>query len=280
MVPIAFSAGDAILEIYREPDHGIEIKSDHTPITRADKAAHYIISQALANTPWPIISEEGLETPYAARKGWTTYWLVDPLDGTREFIKRNGEFTVNIALIHENYPLAGIVYAPVTGELYLGLTGMGAWKFNNPKAVDTTNWLDQSWMKSGKRLPLPASERPFTVVASRSHLNRETQEFIDGLRDREPGLTVANRGSSLKTCLIAEGAADVYPRFGPTMEWDTGAAQAVAEAAGIKVIQVKTGERIAYNKEDLLNPWFFVFDPKSIDAMIIGYEHCEMRNEK
>ncbi|MBE0641303.1 MAG: 3'(2'),5'-bisphosphate nucleotidase CysQ [Bacteroidales bacterium] len=264
-IPGALRAGDAILTVYKESDLGIEIKPDNTPLTRADRSAHLIISEALSSTGLPMISEEGQDIPYTERQKWETFWLVDPLDGTREFIKRNGEFTVNIALVHAHYPVAGIVYAPVCGELYLGLGALGAWKVNAPLHVSAEDWFDGTWMQAARRLPFPVDARPFTVVASRSHMNQETQEFIDDLRSRMPSLAVANRGSSLKTCLIAEGAADMYPRFGPTMEWDTAASQAVAEAAGITVIEAVTGRRLTYNKENLLNPWFIVFDPKSTD---------------
>lgn len=242
---IAKAAGDAILEIYNSADFGVEVKSDESPLTKADKAANDIICAGLEKLPmkYPIISEENKEIPYAERKDFDTHWLVDPLDGTKEFIKRNGEFTVNIALVHEQKTSLGIVYIPVLEEMYWAVKGAGSFM-----------------EKDGIEIQIEAakfqlSDPHLNVVCSRSHLNDDTKAFIDNLS--EPQLVA--KGSSLKFLTIAKGETHVYPRLGPTMEWDTGAAQIVLEEAGGSVISEVTKEALLYNKENLLNPYFIAY---------------------
>jgi 3'(2'), 5'-bisphosphate nucleotidase len=250
-------AGKAILEVYNT-DFDVISKEDSSPLTQADMASHNVISEALEGTGIPILSEEGKNIPFEERADWELFWMLDPLDGTKEFVNRNGEFTVNIALIQNGYPVAGVIYIPVTDELYLAMEGTGAFKFSHVKEL-VSGYSDlKSFIGKGQQLPLDATDRPFTVIGSRSHMSAETEAFIEELRARHENLEFSSRGSSLKLCMVAEGKADVYPRFAPTMEWDTAAGQAIAECSGASVVQSPTMERVRYNKEDLLNPWFIV----------------------
>ena len=236
------------MEVYSQPADAWEVeqKADLTPLTLADRRAHAVIAEMLADTGLPMLSEEGDKADFSVRKGWKRFWLVDPLDGTKEFLKRNGEFTVNIALIEDGTPVFGVVYVPVADILYTGKSGYGAERTDRPQ-----------YKTRRKPCPLPQhGDRPFTVVASRSHLSPETQQYIDALRKDRPGLVCISAGSSLKLCRIAEGLADVYPRYAPTMEWDTAAGDAIVRAAGGKVVNAETGAPLTYNKPDLHNPWF------------------------
>jgi len=248
VVAVAKQAGQAIMAIYQK-DFDIEFKADESPLTEADKAAHNIIEQGLKeldsknNTDIPLLSEEGKNIPYAIRNNWEYFWMVDPVDGTKEFIKKNGEFTVNIALIHKGIPVLGVVYAPALKQMYWAKQGEGAFK-------------------DDAKLPLKTAEQreSYKIVASRSHMSDETKAFIDEIATDKKKELIAI-GSSLKICLVAEGEADIYPRLGPTMEWDTAAAHAVVLEAGGRV-SVYEGEetvsQLVYNKEDLLNPFFIV----------------------
>jgi 3'(2'), 5'-bisphosphate nucleotidase len=243
IVAIAKEAGKAIMQIYKQ-DFEVEYKQDSSPLTLADKKANYIIEYGLNKLPinLPILSEEGKETPYKERKYWKYFWLVDPLDGTKEFVKKNGEFTVNIALIHKDTPVLGVVYAPALDICYWSKQGGGAFK-------------------DGKRLPLKVEKQRDTlkIVSSRSHMSDETQAFIDAINTLKEKKLISI-GSSLKICLVAEGGADIYPRLGPTMEWDTGAAHAIADEAGSKLRKYDGDQyfKHEYNKETLLNQWFVV----------------------
>jgi len=241
---IATEAAHCILEVYNGP-FAVEHKDDQSPLTEADRAAHELIIAELHKlTPeLPVLSEESAKTDYAGRAGWTRFWLVDPLDGTREFVKRNGEFTVNIALIDHGQPVLGVVQVPVTGVLYLGVRGVGAWKEEN----GTRRSIRVRRYQGGRA----------TVVASRSHRGEAVDRFLACLESREGAYDTASYGSSLKLCLVAEGVADIYPRLGPTSEWDTAAAHCVVEAAGGRVTDL-AGEPLRYNKPDILNPWFLV----------------------
>jgi 3'(2'), 5'-bisphosphate nucleotidase len=237
----AIDAGQRILEVYRR-DFGVEHKHDQSPLTEADRVAHELIVARLRalTPPLPVLSEESTASEYSARATWQRFWLVDPLDGTKEFIKRNGEFTVNIALIEHGRPVLGVVHVPVRGETYSACTGVGAFR------------------QKGGAAPESIHVRRFTgtrpmVVASRSHAGKETEAFLHSIGEHD----VTSMGSSLKFCLVAEGKADVYPRLGPTMEWDTAAAQCVVEQAGGRVTDVH-GHALRYNKPDLHNPWFIV----------------------
>ena len=249
----ALEAGSEILKIYGG-DHGVEYKSDESPLTLADKASHECIVQHLTSTALPILSEEGKSISFEDRRHWSTFWLIDPLDGTKEFIKRNGEFTVNIALIQNQLPVWGVVYAPWLKLLYWGEVGKGAWMIEEVAA----NVSLQNLIANARMIKSQPQADPYKVVGSRSHSSAETEEFIEQLRKEHKQLEFVSMGSSLKICLVAEGKAQVYPRYAPTMEWDTAAGHAVAKAAGCTVINPKTNQELHYNKEDLLNPWFIV----------------------
>jgi 3'(2'), 5'-bisphosphate nucleotidase len=236
---IALEAGNAIMKIY-ERDFKVEYKDDNSPLTEADLKANDIICNSLKKLypDIPILSEESREVPYKERKDWDYYWCVDPIDGTKEFVKRNGEFTVNIALIHKSIPLLGVVYAPVLNDIYYSKEAQGAFK-------------------NGVKLPTKTDNEKYVIVASKSHKSGETQKYIDTIKtSKEKELITI--GSSLKLCLVAEGIADIYPRLAPTMEWDTAAAHAIVLESGRDVLQFESGESVLYNKENLLNPWFIV----------------------
>lgn len=245
---IAYAAGKAIMDVYESGDMDITAKDDDSPLTRADSAAHDIIEAGLRGLPeafrFPVLSEEGDTVTYAERAQWHSYYCIDPLDGTREFIKKNGEFTVNIALVVEGVPAYGVVFAPAQDLWYYGGTGVGAWKQENGRTVP----IDADY---GERTHL-------AVVASRSHLTEETETYIHGFKKAFDTIKTVSSGSSLKLCMVAEGTADLYPRLAPTMEWDTAAADAVCRAAGCTVVEYHTGTPLIYNKENLLNPWFIV----------------------
>jgi len=247
LIQIARTAGQAIMEIYHSADFGVEMKSDNSPLTKADKAAHNIIVEGLEQFGYPILSEEGAKTSYEVRKDWKRFWMVDPLDGTKEFIKKNDEFTVNIALIEAGKPIFGVVYAPALGDLYYGSVGKGAFKLSFD-ATNASQAINIQTSKPGNKL---------IVVASRSHNNEETKNYIATLEKNYKTIEIISKGSSLKLVEVAEGKAHIYPRFGPTMEWDTAAAHAVVLAAGGTVKQ-PNGQALVYNKEDLLNPFFIV----------------------
>ena len=240
IVEVAKEAGEAIMEIYQK-DFDVEYKDDSSPLTEADKRAHAIIASRLGEMypDIPILSEEGKSIPYHERKEWRSYWCVDPIDGTKEFIKKNDEFTVNIALIQEGEPILGVVYAPAVDELYYAKKGSGAFL-------------------NGKPLPLERKKEKnvLKVVASKSHLSEETQAFIDALDADE--IEQVSRGSSLKLCMVASGEADIYPRLAPTMEWDTAAADAIVRESGKMTYIFDEEKPLQYNKENLLNPWFVV----------------------
>jgi 3'(2'), 5'-bisphosphate nucleotidase len=243
---IARAAGQKILEIYeRKEGWEVEAKADNSPLTRADREANTVICEGLEKlaTQYPIISEENKAIPYGTRKDYYRFWLVDPLDGTKEFIKRNGEFTVNIALIEAGQPILGIVYVPVVDQLYYGGKDMGAFREDAGGTIKL----------NGSQFSM--NDAGLKVVASRSHINEATQTFLNDLNEPE----IVSKGSSLKFMLLAEGSAQVYPRIAPTMEWDTGAAQAILEAAGGCVKRYDNLEPLRYNKENLLNPFFVAY---------------------
>ncbi|UCG72239.1 MAG: 3'(2'),5'-bisphosphate nucleotidase CysQ [Chromatiales bacterium] len=244
VVQIARDAGREILEIYESADFGVETKDDHSPLTAADRASHLLIVRELqALTPdIPVMSEESAAIPFEERAGWSEFWLVDPLDGTKEFIKRNGEFTVNIALIRDHDPVLGVVHVPARDEDYYGARGHGAFLRRAGGAAEAITARAES-------------ADPVRVVGSRSHRGASLEAFLDRVGPHE----MVPMGSSLKICLVASGAADVYPRLGPTSEWDTAAAQAVVECAGGRVVDLE-GRPIRYNtRAEVLNPYFLVY---------------------
>ncbi len=248
ILPIAIEAAKAasleILKIYNTADFQVDVKDDNSPLTLADKKSHDVIEALLKETNLPILSEEGKNIPYETRKHWKHFWLIDPLDGTKEFIKRNGEFTVNIALIENQTPILGVVAVPVTGDVYYSCKGTGAYHKRPDFEVPLL-----------KRTPADLTKKGLRIVASRSHMNEETEAFIQKLDSPE----LISAGSSLKFMLLASGAADVYPRFAPTMEWDTAAAHAILNEVGLHVFQAESYRELYYNKADLLNPFFLCF---------------------
>lgn len=253
IIDASIEAGKEILKVY-DTDFNIEYKEDESPLTLADKRAHNIIVSYLEKTNIPVLSEEGRNISFEERKQWEKLWVVDPLDGTKEFIKKNGEFTVNIALVENKEPVTGVVYAPVLDVLYVGDKQNGAYRIE--QASLKTNIIDE--LTEINRLPLNVKKDYYGVVASRSHLNKETEDFINKLKTNHKNIKIVSKGSSLKICMVAEGIANIYPRFAPTMEWDTAAGDAVARASGASVTNVKTNTPLVYNKEELLNPWFIV----------------------
>ncbi|WP_246277484.1 3'(2'),5'-bisphosphate nucleotidase CysQ [Winogradskyella ursingii] len=243
------------MKIY-DSEIAVEYKDDKSPLTEADKNANAVINSYLRNTEFPIISEENKQTDYSIRKTWETCWIVDPVDGTKEFIKRNGEFTVNIALVKNGQPVLGVIYVPVTKTLYVGnVEEKQAFK----KVLDSHDMEISKIFETVESLNKSNSAKSkIRVVGSRSHMNQETLDYVEDLKAQKNNVEIVSKGSSLKFCLIAEGEADIYPRFAPTMEWDTAAGQAICNAVGVQVISKETNKPLLYNKENLLNPWFIV----------------------
>ena len=280
-LPAAIKAGAAILDVY-QGDIDVSYKEDKTPLTVADERAHTIIMNHLSVQHLkhiPILSEEGKHTPYDTRKKWEYFWLVDPLDGTKEFIKRRGEFTVNIALIHEHRPVLGIVFVPARGFLYFGAEGLGSYKLENAEIVDQF-FNDNEGTRKGsaslesvvdlaKRLPLDQpgnrSVSKLTVVGSRSHSTKSISDFVQTLKQKCGEVEFIPAGSALKFGLIAEGSAHIYPRLSPTMEWDTAAGQCVVEQSGGAVLRPKEKTPLEYNKRELRNPDFICTGKHSRD---------------
>ena len=250
IIKIAKDAGKVIMEIYKQ-DFGVEFKTDNSPLTIADRKANEIIVTALNQLPVnsflqqniPILSEEGRNVPFDERKNWEYFWLIDTLDGTKEFVKKNGEFTINIALIYKDVPIIGVVYSPALNVCYWAKRNEGAFK-------------------DGKKLPIKANRQKdvYKIVASRSHMSNETKDFIEAI-DTDKEKVIISIGSSLKICLVAEGEANIYPRLSPTMEWDTAAAHAIVnESNALFNKYIKNGpyQKHLYNKKNLLNDWFVV----------------------
>lgn len=253
-IEASLKAGEVIMKVYNTA-FDVEMKADKSPLTEADKKANDIINSFLIPTEVPIISEENKQIDYSIRKHWDTCWIVDPVDGTKEFIKRNGEFTVNIALVQNGIPKLGVIYVPATKTLYFAdVLNKKAFKAD----LKTHNSNIDDLFTASKPLQTKQSTNELEVVGSRSHMSQETLDFIDHLKTSGKDVNIVSKGSSLKFCLVAEGNADVYPRFAPTMEWDTAAGQAICNAVGVEVISKETNKPLLYNKENLLNPWFIV----------------------
>jgi len=251
----SIAAGREIMKIYEQKDLQVELKEDDSPLTIADRRANEIINEYLIPSGIPVISEENIQLSFEERKSWQRCWIVDPLDGTKEFIKRNGEFTVNIALVFEGNPVLGVIYAPALKSLYFA-------EVSESKAYQITLEneeldLDLILTNSTQIFPQQAGSE-IKVVGSRSHMNQATLDFIEKFKEEGKEVEILSKGSSLKFCLLAEGAAHVYPRFGPTMEWDTAAGQAICEAVGFTCRWAASGERITYNRENLKNDHFSV----------------------
>lgn len=253
----ALDAGRAIMKIYAQP-FDVNYKEDNSPLTIADQNADDIISKHLALTNVPVLSEEGPAHSYDIRQNWNLCWIVDPLDGTKEFIKKNGEFTVNIALVENGVSVFGLIYAPALGVLYYGEKGKGAFKLLVPdlniEKLDVTLAI---------ALPLQQLPKTFSIIGSHSHASAETNLYVDSLKTIHGEVDYMRSGSSLKFCLLAEGKAHIYPRFAPTMEWDTAAGQAILEAAGGTLVEWHSKKQMIYNRKDLLNSWFLAEAKKS-----------------
>ncbi|MBT3612116.1 MAG: 3'(2'),5'-bisphosphate nucleotidase CysQ [Flavobacteriales bacterium] len=249
----SIKGGQAIMDVYAS-DFAVEQKDDKSPLTLADKNCNEVIENHLLATDIPFLSEEGAKIPYSERNNWAYSWLVDPLDGTKEFVKRNGEFTVNIALIHNGNPIMGVIYVPVKEDLYFAMEGLGSYKVSVNSVIENLETL----ISSSDLLPIDYKRANYVIVGSRSHMSAETKVFFEEMKKKHGDVNILAVGSSLKFCMIAEGKADAYPRHAPTMEWDTGAGHAIAKYAGFSVAQFNTKKEVIYNKKYLLNPWFLV----------------------
>ena len=249
----ALDAGVEILKVY-ETNFDVEVKGDDSPLTQADKNANDVINSYLIPTQIPIISEENRQLDYHERKAWKQCWIVDPLDGTKEFIKRNGEFTVNIALIDNGVPILGVIYVPVSKTLYFTTENA---KSSKKIVVASENITLEEIFSNAEMISPGGDSEVIKIVGSRSHLNEDTKVFIEKVESKNE-VEIVSKGSSLKFCLVAEGLADIYPRFAPTMEWDTAAGDAICRAVGLEVIDQSTQQPLAYNKENLLNNYFLV----------------------
>lgn len=254
-IEASLKAGKAIMEVYNSVFE-VEYKDDKSPLTLADKKANDIINSHLISTQIPIISEENKQTDFIIREKWNKCWVVDPVDGTKEFIKRNGEFTVNIAFVEKGKPKLGVIYVPATKVIYFADVLKGEAFKTELKSHDAT--IDDVVKNSKPLRPKLGDSNPIQVVGSRSHMSQETMDYMEQLKQTGKEVEIVSKGSSLKFCLVAEGNADVYPRYAPTMEWDTAAGQAICNAVGIEVISKETNEPLLYNKNNLLNPWFLV----------------------
>ncbi|MBZ9631510.1 3'(2'),5'-bisphosphate nucleotidase CysQ [Salegentibacter sp. LM13S] len=251
----SIKAGIEIMRVYENGDFQVELKEDESPVTLADKSANSIINDFLKATGIPIISEENEEIGFAEREKWNKCWIVDPLDGTKEFIKKSGEFTVNIALIENNRPVFGVIYIPVSKELYYGDVNVG----RSFKVVVENESQLEDLINNAEEIFPGSVQKTINVAGSRSHINKETLGFIDDIKEKyEQEVNVIPKGSSLKFCLMAEGLIDVYPRLGSTMEWDTAAGHAICKAVGLIVIDKGTGKEMLYNRKKLLNNSFVV----------------------
>ncbi len=255
----AVLAGNEILEVY-DTKFEVEYKDDKSPLTLADKKASDIIIKELKHFNIPVLSEEGVHDSFEKRNTWSKLWIVDPLDGTKEFVKRNGEFTVNIALVEDNAPTLGVIYSPVFKDLYFAAKGIGSFKIDSTQFIELINSIKEVSLETllnvAKKLPIVSNRKNYVVVASRSHMSTETYEHIEALKVQHKEVQIVTTGSSIKMCWVAEGVADEYPRFGPTMEWDTAAGQAILQEANASLIDFETKQPMKYNRENLLNNWF------------------------
>lgn len=261
-IQASFEAGLEIMKIFKSDEFHVEHKLDSSPVTIADKNAHQIIVDILESTNLPVLSEEGRNISYEERKNWERYWLVDPLDGTKDFVKRNTDFTVNIALIEKNIPILGVIYIPVTKELFFGEKEMGSFKYQVEN--ENSDLQFENIFHKLQKLDATCRNENLTIVGSRSHVNAETVAYFDSLKTKYPNTEISSRGSSLKFCILAEGKAHLAPRIGPTYEWDTAAGHAILNAAGGYVYQWGGDTELIYNKENLLNPNFLAKTANSI----------------
>ena len=265
----AFKAGIIQKEIYSK-NFEIEYKSDHSPVTEADKLSNEIIKETLKPSTFPYLSEEDLEIDFDIRKNWKYYWIIDPLDGTKEFIKKNDEFSVNIAFAKDKKIIFGVVYSPILGEVYFNINSNSAYKAKINSLLNFENFTE--FLNNSKKINPKEVSDNITIAASRSHLNEKTQNFINFVNDNsKKSVNIINRGSAFKICLVAEGYAQIYPRFGPTSEWDTAAGHAILNAVGGKIISLDTLQEIEYNRENILNSDFFAFSGKTGETIFRNY---------
>ncbi len=255
------NAGKAILEVYGMKDQGVTVKEDHSPLTLADRRADNIIKDSLGSTGIPVFTEESSNVPYETRRTWDQYWLVDPLDGTKEFIRHNDEFTVNIALIEHGLPVFGVIYVPVYRQLYFAIKERGAYRMEDVAGVFSPDTGMAEILAHAVRLP-DRSHTGLRVAVSRSHMSKETEAYLREKLGDEP-FEMVSAGSSLKFCRVAEGEADLYPRLGPTMEWDIAAGVIIITETG-GMVQQYNGKPLLFNRENLLNPWFVAASGKMI----------------
>ena len=254
-IKASIEAGKKILEVYLSENFELEFKDDDSPLTKADLMSNdAILSILKSDSSIPILSEEGIKIDYSIRKNWQKLWIVDPLDGTKEFVKRNGEFTVNIALIENQIPILGVIFVPVSGDLFFSEKNMGSFKIN----LTNYSFDLETLLENANKLPISNNKKKFTIVASRSHMSKETEQFILEKKKKYGSVDLISSGSSLKLCMVAEGKANCYPRYAPTMEWDTAAGHAICLNAGFNVIDYVTKKPMKYNRENLLNNWFIV----------------------
>jgi 3'(2'), 5'-bisphosphate nucleotidase len=251
-IKASLKAGEVVMDVYNSKEFNITSKEDNSPLTLADKLSNKVILDELSASNIPVLSEESKQINYNVRCNWQKLWIIDPIDGTKEFIKKNGEFTINIALINNSEPTIGVVYVPANKSLYFAEKKLGSFLVNNISSFEDIK-------KSNIRnLSIKNDTDVYTIVVSRSHMNEETKQYVQEKMKKFKNVETKSFGSSLKICKIADGSANCYPRFGPTMEWDTAAAHCIAEISGCKIFNAINEEKIFYNKENLLNPFFIV----------------------
>jgi 3'(2'), 5'-bisphosphate nucleotidase len=264
-IDAAIAGGKKIMQVYDSINISITLKKDFSPLTEADIESNEIIKGYLKETGLPFLSEEEKGIPYDERRDWNLFWMVDPLDGTKEFIKRNGEFTVNIALIKGRAPLMGIIYAPYLKDLYFSCPGSGSYKISKAGSERFTNKTLNDLFAMASRLPFSAGRERITAIGSRSHMSLKTRAYFRKLRKKYKNPEILKIGSALKLCLVAEGKADLYPRFSPSMEWDIAAGHAIIEGAGFIIYEYSNNKPLSYNKENLMNPFFIAGKPDLIN---------------
>jgi 3'(2'), 5'-bisphosphate nucleotidase len=263
-IDAALAGGEKIMEVYDSIKINVILKKDFSPLTEADLKSNEIIKKYLEETGLPLLSEEEKEIAYKKRKDWDLFWLVDPLDGTKEFIKRNGEFAVNIALIEKNAPVIGVIYAPAAKDLYFSYPGSGSYKISEVNPGNIRNKTLKSILALATPLPVSARRDRYTAIGSRSHMSLKTWTYFRKLQKNYRNTEILKIGSSLKLCLMAEGKADVYPRFSHTMEWDIAAGHAIIEGAGFMICEYRNKKPLIYNKENLRNPFFIAGKPEFV----------------
>ncbi|HAH58175.1 MAG: 3'(2'),5'-bisphosphate nucleotidase CysQ [Lentimicrobium sp.] len=268
-IDAAIKAGAAIAAIYNR-DFEVSYKPDQSPLTDADLASHNCIKSLLAESGLPLLSEEENAPSWSIRRSWSRYWLIDPLDGTKEFVKRNGEFTVNIALIEDGFPLFGVIFIPAGSQLYFGGQQMGSYRFileDEEPLIKKTTFHD--WLDASLKLPVVPKSKDTWIMLSSSHFSNKAETWLKRIKNHFSSVKTINVGSSIKFCRMAEGMVQLYPRFSPTMQWDTAAGQAIAEGAGMSVVSYPGKKRLSYHRDTLLNPEFIVLDPRYISPEII-----------